>query len=216
MSVSMHLVFCLNFLMIVQFQFFSTVAAGPQGPPGNSHCCGCSPGTPGYPGNPGIPGQHGAPGQQGAKGEPGAIGAPGLPGSSTVSNWKQCAWKNVNSDLNNGKISECSITKKKEDTHLKVYYQGNMRVFTARTCNRWFFTFNGVECSMPIDTTVYTGGAWNIIRAATIVGYCSGVPKGNVLVGLNVGACARQKQGNAYTGWNSVSRIIVEEVETPY
>lgn len=33
MSVSMHLVFCLNFLMIVHFQFFSTVAAGPQGPP---------------------------------------------------------------------------------------------------------------------------------------------------------------------------------------
>lgn len=25
-------------------------------------------------------------------------------------------------------------------------------VMSARTCNRWFFTVNGVECSMPIDT----------------------------------------------------------------
>lgn len=43
-----------------------------------------------------------------------------------------------------------------------------MRVMSARTYNRWFFTVNGVECSMPIDTAVYYGGAWNIIRAATI------------------------------------------------
>ena len=101
-------------------------------------------------------------------------------------------------------------------THLKVYYQGNMRVMSARACNRWFFTFNGVECSMPIDAAVYSGGVWSIIRAATIVGYCSGVPKGHVIVGLNVGSCAGYKQGDAFTGWNSVSRIIVEEVETPF
>ena len=54
-----------------------------------------------------MPGQHGAPGQQGARGEPGAIGAPGLPGSSAASNWKQCAWKNDNSELDDSKISVC-------------------------------------------------------------------------------------------------------------
>ena len=69
---------------------------------------------------------------------------------------------------------------------------------------------------MPIDAAVYSGGAWSIIRAATIVGYCSGVPKGHVIVGLNEGSCAGYKQGDAFTGWNSVSRIIVEEVETPF
>ena len=84
---------------------------------------------------------------------------------------------------------------------------------SARTCNRWFFTFNGVECSMPIDTAVYSGGAWNIIRAATIVGYYSGVPKCHVIVELNVDSCAGYKQEDTFTGWNYVSRIIMEEVE---
>ncbi|CAH3032096.1 unnamed protein product, partial [Pocillopora meandrina] len=77
-------------------------------PKDNSQCCRCFHGTPGNPGtsgNPGILGQHGAPGQQGARGEPGAIGAPGLPGSSAASNWKQCAWKNDNSEVDDSKIS---------------------------------------------------------------------------------------------------------------
>lgn len=29
----------------------------------------------------------------------------GPPGSPGTSNWKQCAWRNVNSDLDSGKIS---------------------------------------------------------------------------------------------------------------
>ena len=68
---------------------------------------------------------------------------------------------------------------------------------------------------MPIDTAVYSGGAWNIIRTATIEGYCSGISKGSVNVALNVGPCDGYNPGNAYTGWNSVSRIIVEEVDPP-
>lgn len=90
-----------------------------------------------------------------------------------------------------------------------------MRVMSARTCNRWFFIVNGVECSMPIDTAVYYGGAWNIIRAATI-GLLLRGPKGPCNSRLNVGSCAGYKQADAFTGWNSVSRIIVEEVETPF
>ena len=103
------------------------------------------------------------------------------------------------------------------NTHLRVVYQGNMRVISADTCSRWFLTFNGAECSMPIDTAVYSGGGWNIFRTATIEGYCSGISKGSVNIALNVGPCSRysNKRGNAYTGWNSVSRIIVEEVEPP-
>ena len=73
----------------------------------------------------------------------------------------------------------------------------------------------GAECSMPIDTAVYSGGAWNIFRAATIEGYCQGISRGTVKVALNVGSCAGYKRGNAYTSWNSVSRVIVQEVDPP-
>ena len=71
---------------------------------------------------------------------------------------------------------------------------------------------------MPVDTLVYSGGAWNIIRPTTIEGYCSGIYKGSVNVALNVGPCGSGfsgKLGNSYTGWNSVSRIIVQEVDPP-
>lgn len=80
--------------------------------------CGCVPGTPGIPGshgtpgNPGIPGNHGLPGpigKTGLTGKKGEPGIPGPPGSPGLSNWKQCAWKNVNSDQDNGKISVSAV-----------------------------------------------------------------------------------------------------------
>jgi len=218
----MYLVLGLNVLMILQLQLISSAKA--KGPPGPNPCqtCGCVPGTPGIPGthgtpgNPGTPGNHGLPGPTGPTGVTGPAGNPGPPGPPGMSNWKQCAWKDVNSDLDTGKISECSFIKKNSNTHLRVVYQGNMRVISAGTCSRWYITFNGAECSMPIDTAVYSGGAWNIIRTATIEGYCPNIFRGTVNVALNVGLCAAgYKQGNAYTGWNSVSRIIVQEVEPP-
>ncbi|KAJ7374592.1 hypothetical protein OS493_004930 [Desmophyllum pertusum] len=123
----------------------------------------------------------------------------------------------LNSNLDSGNIYGCKFVKKEDISHLRVVYQGNTRVWTAYKCKRWFFTFNGVECSIPIDTAVYHWPRENIIRTTTIEGYCSGISKGPVTVALNVGACASHSAGvvDAYTGWNSVSRIIVQEVQPP-
>jgi len=56
----------------------------------------------------------------------------------------------------------------------------------------------------------------NIHRTTQIGGYCEGIPKGNVRVGFNVGDCVGKKSGSdAYTGWNSVTRIMIEEVPPP-
>jgi len=71
---------------------------GSPGTPGNPG----TPGTPGTPGNNGLPGPIGKTGLTGEKGEPGIQGPPGQLG---LSNWRQCAWRNVNSDLDKGKIS---------------------------------------------------------------------------------------------------------------
>ncbi|KAL9974778.1 hypothetical protein ACROYT_G011861 [Oculina patagonica] len=124
-------------------------------------------------------------------------------------NWKQCSWNNLNSEVNDGKICECSFDKDWSETHLHVEYKGNMKVLTESACNRWFFTINGVECSAPVDTTVYSQGK------TIFEGYCSGINKGPVKVELNVGSCTGYTRGDVHTGWNSVSRIIVEEVEPP-
>ena len=73
---------------------------GPQGPPGPS-------GKTGANGNDGAKGERGAqgpPGQKGERGESGLSGTPGNPGLMAFKNWKECVWKNINSEKDNGLI----------------------------------------------------------------------------------------------------------------
>ena len=73
---------------------------GPQGPPGPS-------GKTGANGNDGAKGERGAqgpPGQKGERGESGLSGTPGNPGLMAFKNWKECVWKNINDDKDQGLI----------------------------------------------------------------------------------------------------------------
>jgi len=51
-----------------------------------------------------------------------------------------------------------------------------------------------------------------ILRNCFFEGYCENLARGTVSVELWVGKCSGNTQGDAYTGWNSVSRIMIEEV----
>ena len=53
------------------------------------------------------------------------------------------------------------------------------------------------------------------LRVRHIEGYCENIPKGQVRVGFNVGNCAGYGNADAHSGWNSVSRIVVEEIPAP-
>ena len=100
---------------------------------------------------------------------------------------------------------------------LKVSFQGNILVDGDTKCNRWYFKFNGNECSGPmtIDAAVYndwpSGNAY-LYHHRSFEGYCENIPKGAVRVELWVGKCSGYTLGSAYTGWNSVSRIMINEV----
>ena len=100
---------------------------------------------------------------------------------------------------------------------LKVSFQGNILVDGDTKCNRWYFKFNGNECSGPmtIDAVVYndwsSGNAY-LYHHRSFEGYCENIPQGAVRVELWVGKCSSITLGNAYTGWHSVSRIMIEEV----
>ena len=107
-----------------------------------------------------------------------------------------------------------------DKTSLRVFYSGALRIYgCSGCCKRWFFTFNGAECSgpMPIDGVVYMNSASGEepLRVRHIEGYCENIPKGGVRVGFNVGNCAGYGNVDAHSGWNSVSRIVVEEVPAP-
>jgi len=134
-------------------------------------------------------------------------------------NWKECAWNNLNDGKDNGLIKDCVFTKNFSDTALHVYWTGNLRIYKCTACcKRWYFTFNGAECStpLPIDGVVYMwqGNTQDLHRVRHIEGHCNNVHKGKVRVGFWVGDCqsGSGNAGDAMTGWRSTSRIFVEEV----
>ncbi|XP_020623543.1 collagen triple helix repeat-containing protein 1-like [Orbicella faveolata] len=143
-------------------------------------CYGGIPGMHGKPGSPGAPGRDGRDGRDGAKGDEGssgktgpqgppgtpgingkngAKGEPGIqgpPGLMSYKNWKECAWKDLNDGKDNGLIKDCVFTKNFADTALHVYWTGALRIYRCTDCcKRWYFTFNGAECSSPLPIDVY-------------------------------------------------------------
>ena len=118
---------------------------------------------------------------------------------------------------------ECIFKKKSDSTSLRVYWSGQLRIHNCdHCCRRWYFTFNGAECSAPaaIDAVVYmykgTGSRLkNLHRPRHVEGVCDKIHKGTVRVGFWVGNCKGYGSADACTGWNSVSRIYVEEVPPP-
>ena len=95
-----------------------------------------------------------------------------------------------------------------DQTALRVYWAGNLRIYNCNhCCRRWYFTFNGAECSAPaaIDGVVYmaygTGGKLKSLHCPRhIEGVCEKLRKGTVRVGFWVGNCAGYGSAEAYTG----------------
>jgi len=118
-------------------------------------------------------------------------------------------------------FQDCSFNKLKSDTAIKVSFQGNMAVSgSSAKCNRWFFKFNGNECSGPmtIEAAVYNhwpSGNPSLLHHRSFEGYCENIPQGTVRVELWVGQRPGYTLGDAYIGWKSVSRIMIEEVSRP-
>ncbi|XP_062519249.1 collagen triple helix repeat-containing protein 1-like [Corticium candelabrum] len=179
--------------------------AGPQGSVGPK-------------GNSGKVGARGLVGAKGMKGVDGSKGSKGDQGAAVKVNWKQCVWDREDSK-DNGVIQECRFTKRSGNSALRVAYAGNLRVYCgshSACCSRWYFTFNGGECSGPmtIEGLVYSNRKGDSVhRHRQIEGYCENIPAGQIKVAFHVGKCARWTGTlyDAHTGWDSTSRIIIEE-----
>ena len=96
-----------------------------------------------------------------------------------------------------------------------------MRIYNCNTCcKRWFVTFDGKECDpVPIDGVVYmnlgTGDRKSLHRPRVVRGHCKVSKNHQVNVALNVGDCQSYGNADASTGWNSATRIYIEEVDEP-
>ncbi|MCI4391756.1 hypothetical protein PGIGA_G00138180 [Pangasianodon gigas] len=195
-------------------EFVDKYSVCAQGPPGVQ-------GRDGNPGVNGIPGTPGIPGRDGVKGEKGEcvmerFEEPWKP------NYKQCAWSALNYGIDLGKITDCTFTKLRSDSALRVLFSGSLRLkCKTACCGRWYFTFNGAECTgpLPIESIIYLdqgspefNSTINMHRTSTVEGLCEGISAGLVDVGIWVGTCADYPRGDASTGWNSVSRMFIEEL----
>ncbi|XP_046846364.1 collagen triple helix repeat-containing protein 1-like [Xenia sp. Carnegie-2017] len=213
----------MNLIMVSMLLLSNTVSASFKKKNSKAQCsasCGI-PRVPGVPGVPGSAGRDGLKGDVGSKGEKGERGNPGPPLKNDMifSSWKQCAWKRGDGK-DHGLIQNCVFTKKFDNTSIQVFYGGTLRIYGCNgCCKRWFFTFNGVECKnpLPIDGILFmeNGKSQNIHRHRQIEGYCNKIHKGKVQVGFRVGNCAGYGNADAYSGWNSVSRIVIKEVPPP-
>ena len=117
-------------------------------------------------------------------------------------------------------FQDCAFNKLQSNSALRVSFHGNMEVSGSTSkCNRWYFKFNGNECRGPvtIEAVVFNGwpsaaGNPYLLHHRSFEGYCENISQGAVRVELWVGKCSGQSLGDARTGWNSVSRIMIEEV----
>ncbi|CAM4696107.1 unnamed protein product [Leuciscus chuanchicus] len=117
---------------------------------------------------------------------------------------------------------ECTFTKQRVTSALRVLFSGSLRLkCKTACCQRWYFTFNGAECvsPLPVESIIYLdqgspefNSTINIHRTTSVEGVCGGVGKGLVDVAVWVGTCGDYPHGDASTGWNSVSRVIIEEL----
>ncbi|XP_064249851.1 collagen triple helix repeat-containing protein 1 isoform X1 [Passer domesticus] len=190
----------------------------------NGMCLQGPSGVPGRDGNPGangIPGTPGIPGRDGLKGEKGECMRESIEESWTP-NFKQCSWSALNYGIDLGKIAECTFTKMRSNSALRVLFSGSLRLkCRSACCQRWYFTFNGAECAgpLPIEAIIYLdqgspelNSTINIHRTSSVEGLCEGINAGLVDIAIWVGTCSDYPRGDASTGWNSVSRIIIEEL----
>ncbi|XP_068716905.1 collagen triple helix repeat-containing protein 1-like [Montipora capricornis] len=113
-------------------------------------------------------------------------------------------------------VLDCLFTKTTDNTALRVVYQGNFHLYCDHCCKRWFIAFNGAECSGPrpvyVVLWVRKGFGYDEHKPGSIEGYCENIHKGKIRVGINIGNCNGYGNSDGHTGWNSVSRLMIEEV----
>ncbi|CAH3129669.1 unnamed protein product, partial [Porites lobata] len=208
---------------------------GVNGLPGSPGAPGCdgrdgNKGEQGRPGDTGPQGPSGEKGMKGERGRQGPVGPKGDRGEKGDSgiqagphnmcshlNWKECTFTRAKGK-DTGELYSCQFMKNYTQTALPVYFAGNLRIASCdNCCSRWYFTFNGAECSSPgrIDGAYYmaTAAGKNLHRHRHVEVHCNNIHKGRVRVGFWVGNCNNgHALADAYTGWTTMSRIFIEEV----
>ena len=119
-------------------------------------------------------------------------------------------------------LQTCSITLTRNDTFLRLTWDGNMRITRCQNCcMRWLFFIDGIGCTDPgpVDALIFQSANYHILGPGYFSGICQRAGKRPLGAGYHIAQLRVQDcpgfSGyvyDAYTGFNSVSRILLEEV----
>lgn len=123
-------------------------------------------------------------------------------------------------ERNLGSIAELIFNKHHDYTVLKLTWEGNIRKrICDDCCAKWWFTVDGSACTNPEDiyTSISSSSALNIFLPTTLTGVCFAaqrlpLQRGLRRINLVVGNCDNSRIADLATGFDSSSRIIVEEM----
>ena len=124
-------------------------------------------------------------------------------------------WDNLADGGDNGTRLPYSVqyVKQAAGTRLWLQFSSNLRTAGgAGSCCRWALRVNGAQCQVPVNGNVYIDPAGNYHQHHTINGICDNVPAGNVTVESYIELCPGYGGADCYTGWNSMTALIVREV----
>jgi hypothetical protein len=137
-------------------------------------------------------------------------------------NVKECVYVHMNNGCETCTLMTCYFDKKFDHTVVRLTFSGNMRYISTGYRAHWWLQVDGKPC-IPHDPNVSRGGGIDASlhmtsnqdqhRMATIAGFCDKLA-GNQPIGKGrhqVQLRLQTDAGDAYTGWASASRIIIEE-----
>ena len=146
-----------------------------------------------------------------------------------VISWKSRTLIKLNSEHDNATLANMTFQKKRVDSLLRLTWSSDTTQRNNHKCSKWFFKINDEECSDPgpVDSINLYGlhyvarGRLIIHRHTTMVGVCRGTKAGrlvasNYTITINVTPqCKSYPGGDAYSGWQSTSTLMVEELCPP-
>ncbi|XP_013387514.1 collagen triple helix repeat-containing protein 1 [Lingula anatina] len=124
----------------------------------------------------------------------------------------------MNSETESTTLISETYSKKSALTALRVLWSGATRQWNKGQCSRWYFTFNGTECSNPgtIESVKYTyyydASSVDLHSPFTVQGTCVGLPAGDIILNFAVSYCSGYSGANAATGWGTASNMMAEEI----
>eukprot|EP00050_Salpingoeca_kvevrii_P006242 m.288215 g.288215 ORF g.288215 m.288215 type:complete len:254 (+) comp11930_c0_seq1:1646-2407(+) len=127
--------------------------------------------------------------------------------------WTQCSFVNLNEGTDSGPIASCTFVKKSDDSVLQVTWNGDVRVVCHGCSRRFYLLIDDRECTNPgaIDDMLHETHNDNHHRPGYISGICRQAGGQAIPAGPHVLTLATSGSGDAFAGWTSTSRMIIEE-----